>query len=412
MRIIVKNLPQSAKEDEIRAHFSKNGAVTDVFMLKNHKNEFRRVCFVGYSTDSEAEAAVEYFNSTYFKNHKINVEIAKENQTIERKETQLRRALYSKTVVIGNLTNEMTEEILEENLEKYGRIQSIEINNTKGVKAIVKFKKGEDAEKVLKELKIISGRRVTVGNYVEKVVDSRREYYNSLFFNFESVVKRTCEAEKIDREDLLNMKDKSLGSRIALLETSLVDQTKRFLESRGIFLDKIIGKSETLIILRNSDILGAIDLIKGEFKVNIAPSKCLALLEFSNAADAARCYKEMNMRRFKNEVVHCEYAPLCEAAPSKTEEQDVEQKPSKTGAKAKIVVKNVPFQATQEELKQIFSSFTHVSEVRLPKKPDGSHRGFAFIVLDSPKNVDDAIEYFGSSTHLYGRRLVLEKAKL
>lgn len=414
MRIIVKNLPQTSKETEITAHFSENGVVTDVFMLKNHKGEFRRVCFVGYSTDSEAEAAVEYFNNTYFKNHKISVEIAKENETIEKKETQLRRALYSKTVVIGNLTKDITEEILEENLGKYGRVLNIEMNNTRGIKAIVKFKKGEDAERVLKELKIISGRRVTVGNYMEKVVDTRREYYNSLFFNFESVIKRTCEAEKIQREDLLDMKDKSLGSRIALLETSLVDQTKKFLESRGIFLDKIIGKSETSIILRNSDILGAIDLIKGEFKVSIAPSKCLAILEFKNPADAARCYKEMNMRRFKNEVVHCEYAPVCEVDPLRLAEEKLEEekKPSKSDAKAKIIVKNVPFQATQEELKQIFSSFTHVSEVRLPKKPDGSHRGFAFIVLDSPKNVDDAIEYFGSSTHLYGRRLVLEKAKL
>ncbi|ELA41181.1 uncharacterized protein VICG_01780 [Vittaforma corneae ATCC 50505] len=261
-----------------------------------------------------------------------------------------------------------------------------------------------------------------VGNYVEKLVDLKKEHYNSLFFSFETVVKRTCESEKIDRNDLLNLQDKELGSRIALLETNLVAQTKKFLENNGIFLDKISGKSENVLVLRNSDLMGALDLVKGEFKVNIAPSKCLALLTFKDLSDASRCYRDLNMRRFKNEVIYCEFAPTSSlllpnnsSLIDKTGQPILNNcespKPTNEKQTNKIIVKNVPFQATQDELKSIFSSFTHVLDVRLPKKSDGTHRGFAFIVLDSPRHVDDAIEYFSSSTHLYGRRLVLEKAK-
>lgn len=421
MRIVVKNLPQTATQTEIETHFAKKGHVTDVYMLHNGKNEFRRVCFIGYASSEEAEDAIQYFNCTYFKNHKITVERVKETANEQKpSEIRLRRALYSKTIVIRNI-KDLSEEILLENLIKYGPVTDLQIKKreTGSMIAIVKFKKGEDAEKALKEIKVIAGCRVRIGNYLENPIDIRKEHFNSLFFNFETVVKRTCEIEKIDRNALLNLKDRDLGSRMALLETNLVLQTKKFLENNGIFLDRISGTSENVVILRTSDLLGALDLIKGDFRVNIAPSKCLALLIFKDSQQAILCCKEMNMRRFKNEVVYCELAPtsftkegVTETTPEQSRDEIGDQHNGRNKPANKIVVKNVPFQATQEELKKIFSAYTHVVDVRLPKKSDGTHRGFGFVVLDSSKHADEAIEYFGSSTHLYGRRLVLEKAKL
>lgn len=411
MRIAVKNLPKKCTEQEIRDFFNKKSAITDVFMLKTSKGEFRRVCFIGFPTEQDAVQAVEYFDSSYFFNHKIQVELAKgdDKAVQEFTETKLRRALYSKTIVIKHIGNEIDEDTIGKHLEKFGKIAKIEIERKEHPIAIVKFKEGEAAEKAIKELKLLAGKRVKVGNFLEKIVDSRKEHYNSLFFNFESIVKRTCENEKVGRKDLLDLNDKDLGARLALLETNLVDQTKKFLEANRIFLSSITGKSDTTVILRNADILGSIDLVKGEFKVKIAPSKCLALLEFKDQKEADRCYREMNMKRLKDQVIYCEFAPVCAIPETMAKPENATSKEKQTN---KIIVKNVPFQASEDELKKIFATFSHVSEVRLPKKPDGSHRGFAFIVLDTPKNVDKAIEYFGSSTHLYGRRLVLEKAKL
>lgn len=37
------------------------------------------------------------------------------------------------------------------------------------------------------------------------------------------------------------------------------------------------------------------------------------------------------------------------------------------------------FQATSKELRELFSSFGQLKRVRLPKKFDGGHRGFAFV---------------------------------
>lgn len=48
---------------------------------------------------------------------------------------------------------------------------------------------------------------------------------------------------------------------------------------------------------------------------------------------------------------------------------------------SKILVRNVPFEATQKELRELFATFGELKTVRLPKKISGTgaHRGFAFI---------------------------------
>ena len=75
----------------------------------------------------------------------------------------------------------------------------------------------------------------------------------------------------------------------------------------------------------------------------------------------------------------------------------------------KLIVRNVPFQATRKELLQLFGSFGQLKKVRLPKKFDGTHRGFAFVEFLTSKEAQTAMNAL-SRTHLYGRHLVLEWA--
>ena len=76
----------------------------------------------------------------------------------------------------------------------------------------------------------------------------------------------------------------------------------------------------------------------------------------------------------------------------------------------KIVVRNVAFEATRKDILSLFNPFGEISSCRLPKKFDGSHRGFAFIEFASRQEAKTAVESV-VGTHLYGRRLVIEWAK-
>jgi len=76
----------------------------------------------------------------------------------------------------------------------------------------------------------------------------------------------------------------------------------------------------------------------------------------------------------------------------------------------KLMVRNVPFQTSRTELLKLFGSFGQLKTIRLPKKFDGGHRGFAFVEFVTGNEALNAMNAL-SQTHLYGRHLVLEWAE-
>ncbi|KAI0563204.1 RNA recognition motif [Gracilaria domingensis] len=82
----------------------------------------------------------------------------------------------------------------------------------------------------------------------------------------------------------------------------------------------------------------------------------------------------------------------------------------KTKISPKLIVRNLAFEATRRDVRQLFSSFGQLKTVRLPRKADGSHRGFAFVEFVSKSEAKTAYEAL-ESAHLYGRHLVVEYAE-
>ncbi|XRB20547.1 multiple RNA-binding domain-containing protein 1 [Pseudoscourfieldia marina] len=74
----------------------------------------------------------------------------------------------------------------------------------------------------------------------------------------------------------------------------------------------------------------------------------------------------------------------------------------------KLVVRNVAFEATKKDLQQLFAAFGGHS-VRLPKRGDGRHKGYAFVEFATRSEA--ATAHSGAqSLHLYGRPLSVEYA--
>ena len=76
----------------------------------------------------------------------------------------------------------------------------------------------------------------------------------------------------------------------------------------------------------------------------------------------------------------------------------------------KLVVRNVAFEATKADIRALFSPFGSVKSVRLPRKMDGQHRGFAFVEMGTKAEAAAAFDAVGG-THLYGRHLVTQWAE-
>ncbi|KAJ9504148.1 Multiple RNA-binding domain-containing protein 1 [Exophiala xenobiotica] len=131
-------------------------------------------------------------------------------------------------------------------------------------------------------------------------------------------------------------------------------------------------------------------------------------VEFRSKAQAEAAASTMNGRRLDG---HELLAQLSQKSTDLGEERRKEDIAKKIHAnKTKIIVKNLPFEATKKDIRALFGAYGQLRTIRMPKKFDSTARGFAFAEFVTAKEAENAIEAL-SNTHLLGRRLVLDFAE-
>ncbi|XP_031835387.2 putative RNA-binding protein 19 isoform X1 [Nomia melanderi] len=127
-------------------------------------------------------------------------------------------------------------------------------------------------------------------------------------------------------------------------------------------------------------------------------------------ADAERALKTLQMTVLQGKTLE-----LKRSERTLTTDVKTAKKTSKVTAQTgtKILIRNVPFQANAAEISELFKAFGELKAVRLPRKLVGveKHRGFGFVEYYTKSEAKKAFKALCQSTHLYGRRLVLEWAQ-
>lgn len=76
-----------------------------------------------------------------------------------------------------------------------------------------------------------------------------------------------------------------------------------------------------------------------------------------------------------------------------------------------MYVGNLSFDASEQDLKDLFNSHGEVTEVFMPMdRESGRPRGFAFVTMNSAESMDAAIEAL-NGTEFQGRALAVNEAK-
>ena len=124
-------------------------------------------------------------------------------------------------------------------------------------------------------------------------------------------------------------------------------------------------------------------------------------------ADAARqALKAMNGRVMDGHALEVRFAQRGQDADERGHPAKGE---SKSQGSNKLVIKNLPFETSKKEVRELFGSYGNLKSVRLPKKMDRSTRGFAFVEYVSRKEAEQAMAAL-RHTHLLGRHLVCDFA--
>ncbi|XP_076818672.1 putative RNA-binding protein 19 [Clavelina lepadiformis] len=152
---------------------------------------------------------------------------------------------------------------------------------------------------------------------------------------------------------------------------------------------------------------------KKTHKRNILLSMGYGFVTFKNKSDGQKALKTLQNLCLDGHKLELK---LSERKKPVNVGQDRKRQEDKKQVSSKILIRNIPFQANVSEIRSLFKSFGELKSVRLPKKlsadlgQSGHHRGFAFVDFVTKQDAKSAFETLCHSTHLYGRRLVLEWA--
>ncbi|CDF37909.1 unnamed protein product [Chondrus crispus] len=148
---------------------------------------------------------------------------------------------------------------------------------------------------------------------------------------------------------------------------------------------------------------------KNEGKASERLSMGFGFLEFSSRAHAIEAVKNAQNTTLDGHTLQLRLSNKDDEDRSQgAKRKRVSSKGKKPGPK--LIVRNVAFEATRSDIRQLFSAFGQLKTVRIPRKIDGSHRGFAFVEFVSKNEAKTAYEAL-SASHLYGRHLVIEYAE-
>ena len=130
-------------------------------------------------------------------------------------------------------------------------------------------------------------------------------------------------------------------------------------------------------------------------------------LEFRNKSNAQAALAAMDGYKLDG---HELLIRTSRKATDAAEERRKEDQGKKTaGRKTKIIIKNLPFEASKKDVRSLFGSYGQLRSIRVPKKFDSSTRGFAFADFVTAREAESAMDAL-RDTHLLGRRLVLDFA--
>ncbi|KAH8420426.1 hypothetical protein KR009_010309 [Drosophila setifemur] len=131
-------------------------------------------------------------------------------------------------------------------------------------------------------------------------------------------------------------------------------------------------------------------------------------IQFKKASVAEHALKNLQLTHIEGNPVELKRSDrVLKSQDNDGAQRRLTQQKMQTGTK--FLVRNIPFQAQYREVRDIFKAFGELKSLRLPKKAgEDAHRGFGFVDYVNKAEAKRAFEALSASTHLYGRRLVLE----
>jgi len=409
-RLFVRNLPFTAGDSDLRAHFTTWGKVTEARVALDGTGRSKGFGFVSFEQPACAADALANADLRMFQGRLVHV-------------------------MAGRAAPK----------------SSADDNDDEGpVHGVSEFQAAKEAER---KRQAASGEEAAA--------------WNGLFIRTDAAVKAAAAAAGTTAGEVLDPSASNMAVRVALGETAVIEETKAFLRAQGVDLSAleralagrklaVSDRSDTVVLVKNLPHTAAATALRGLFgrfgplvRVVLPPAKVIALVEYERPADAKRAFKRLAYKRFESAPLYLEWAPTgtvrddapsqrdvtaararssasgaAEAATSRedaksdgedTEDAGAEEAADPSGT-ATVFVKGLAFATTEGGVEELFATVGAVRAVKIPRKAPakpgmvGHAMGYGFVEFEDSKHAVAAVKRL-QATVLDGRSLDLSLSK-
>ncbi|KAF9971065.1 hypothetical protein BGZ73_006026 [Actinomortierella ambigua] len=239
--------------------------------------------------------------------------------------------------------------------------------------------------------------------------------WNTLYMNPDAIAASIADRLNISKADILNPEADNMSVRMAVAETQIIMETKKFLQEEGIDVDAFGGKkrSDTVLLVKNipystteqelTDLFGAYGDLG---RVLMPPAKTIAIVEFLQPSEARAAFSHLAYRRFKDSILYLEKAPvgvftkaydpsMKEQRKNKKKAEEAEEAEGKMSSTrlmeatttaedaqdadnvegSTLFIKNINFKTTNENLRKAFAALAGLKSTVIRQKPDPKNPG-------------------------------------
>ncbi|BFZ64076.1 Multiple RNA-binding domain-containing protein 1 [Saitoella coloradoensis] len=386
-RIIVKNLPQRLSQDGFAKHFSTHGEVTDVRLVTNKKTgQSRRFGFIGYKTAKDAEEAIKWWNNTFVGMSKVEVSWARESGDADMPKAW---SAHTPGTTAYNIAHAPPAAATEDGSKKRKR----DDEPAHDASHIAKLRALEEAnDPKLKEFMDVMG-----GTKGRRTWDNKDSALEFAMQNQDTVavaepqMMKLVEGKDDDEYDELPPKQahQDVVSELPLAEEISVDVKEGTEESAPAAQPE--GMSDMDWLRSRTNRLLDLDEEDTSMPPVRPPAATAVVREVASNPSGSETAPDVAEPQDEEAEVHGAAA----------EEEILEQIQSTS----RLFLRNLPFTATEDDLRALFGQFGEVEEAHIPiDKLTNSAKGYAYILFTAPSSAVTAYKALDRQ-HFQGRRL-------
>lgn len=324
---------------------------------------------------AHAETHIIQETKSYFAQHGVDLEAFKNS------------AKGDTAILVKNVPHSVTSDELRKTFEEHGKVTKFLMPPT-GMTAIVEFSNAAEAKTAFMALSYRKMKDSIL--YLEK---APKDLFKEGFVA--PTVQTTTANEpdaKLSATDLLEDAPEPDASNTATLyvrNLNFSTTTERLTET-----------FKPLSGFRSARVKTKIDPKRGVLSMGFG------FVEFDSPDAAAAALRTLNGHDLEGHKLQIKASHKGADAAEERRKEDA----AKKAASTKILIKNLPFEASKKEVRALFTPYGQLRSVRVPKKFDSSSRGFGFAEFTTKRDAVNAMNAL-KNTHLLGRRLVLAFAE-